>query len=1074
MRSLPTIIGALFLLLVKTTTAQQWKTDTDSAKIFIAQKNNVKALDLLLKAHESLKKDSLSTLTFFHNNNDIGDCYTAMGQYAKAVPFYTTAKELIEKLQGKENADYALLCNNLGRLLRMMGQYEKAEQLLIEAKNLRKKLFGKENADYATSVNNLAVLYGEVGQYADAAPLYIEAKDIRERVLGKDHIDYAASCNNLAILYVLTGKPTQAEPWYLEAKRIREKALGKEHPFYAASCNNLAALYLDMGQYDKAKPLYFEAKAIRERTLGKEHPDYASSCDNLAILYMDIGQYETAEALYKEARQIREKALGNKHIEYAKGCNNLALLYKLLGQYERSAALFSEAKEIFEALVGKEHFEYGKCCNNLGAVYMDMGDYDKATPLYSEARAIWAKVLGKEHPEYAKSCHNLALIHFKKEEYAAAEVLLTEANSIRAKALGKEHPDYAEGCDNLAMVHLGKAEYEKATELELQSKQIREKILGVAHPDYLQSCINLANIYRSSGNDKMAINLYTEAFSSQQALLDKIFRFTTEPEKQAYLKKVNEYRSYFLSFTTEESYSNGAVYAYEVSLANKNLILNSAQQLRRNINNTGDTVLMAKYNDWINAREQLAFWYTRPVTDRKIQVTELEEKADALEKELISLSKPFRQQQQETSWKSIQNALQPGEAAIEFSSFQFHNGKRLTDSINYFAVIIRKDQPAPELVRLFEKKQLDAALGNRNSSPGPQRISNLYKYRAVTEGKKTISLYSLTWQPLEEKLAGIKTIYFSPAGDLYKVAFAALPITASTTLGDKYQLIQLNTTAAATDRQQAIIAQKSKIHLYGGVQYDADSVNMRKAVLPYKGGNDIATRSLPDDLLKPGISEFSFLVESQKEVNEIAKLAKQKNYIVTVASGINATEESIKAIPGTTITPAVLHIATHGFFFPDPRQKTNSTATQGAAVFQQSDNPLIRSGLALAGANNAWTGKPVAGIEDGILTAYEVSNMYLPNTQLAVLSACETGLGVIQGSEGVYGLQRAFKMAGVEHLVMSLWKVPDAETSEFMQEFYKNLFAAQPISMAFQNAQKTMKNKYRNDPFKWAAWVLVR
>lgn len=1066
------IISSCFFI-VQQSSAQEWKIYADSARYFLGEKNNAKALAAYLKAGELLQKDSASTLTHFRNSNDIGDCYTAMGQYPKAEPYYTEAKQLIEKLAGKENADYALLCNNLGRLQRLMGQYEKAELLLIEAKALREKLFGKENADYATSVNNLAVLYGEVGQYSDAAPLYLEAKQIRERVLGRDHIDYASSCNNLAILYVLTGRPAEAEPLYLEAKRIREKILGKEHPFYAASCNNLAALYLDMGQYKKAEPLYIEAKGIRERTLGIQHPDYASSCDNLAILYMDLGNYETAEALYKEAKQIRENALGTKHIEYAKSCNNMALLYKLLGQYDKAAALFAESKEIFFAAVGKDHFEYGKCCNNLGAVYMDMGNYEKAAPLYTEAKAVWEKVLGKEHPEYAKSCHNLALVHLRNNEFDQAEALLMEANTIRANTLGREHPDFAEGCDNLATLYLKKNEIAKAIELEIQAKQIREKVLGVAHPDYLQSCINLANIYRSQNNDAMAVNLYTEAFSSQQALLQKIFRFTTEPEKQAYLKKVNEYRNYFLSFITSSPNAKGAVYAYEVSIANKNLILNAAQRLRQIINGTGDTALVEQYNRWINAREQLAFWYARPVNERKIQVAQLEEEANALEKQLISSSESFRREQQETSWKTIQQSLNAGEAAVEFSTFQYDNGKRLTDSVNYFAVIIRKDRPAPELVMLFEKKELDLLLGTGKGSPGLQRINYLYKFRAPAAGRKNSSLYSLLWQPLEEKLAGIKTVYFSPAGDLYKLAFAAVPVSNTASLSDKYQLLQLNTTGAVAGRQETTIAGNSKINLYGGVQYDVDSTSIRKAVMAFKTDNSLAKRSLPEDLLIPGISEFSFLVESEKEVKEIGKLAKQKNYEVNMLNGINATEESIKAMT-TKNEASVLHIATHGFFFPDPVRMAATATASGAEVFRQSDNPLIRSGLALAGANNAWKGNPVAGVEDGILTAYEVSNMYLPNTKLAVLSACETGLGEIQGSEGVYGLQRAFKMAGVENLVMSLWKVPDAETAEFMEEFYKNLFSQQAISLAFYNAQKTMKNKYRNEPFKWAAWVLVR
>lgn len=193
---------------------------------------------------------------------------------------------------------------------------------------------------------------------------------------------------------------------------------------------------------------------------------------------------------------------------------------------------------------------------------------------------------------------------------------------------------------------------------------------------------------------------------------------------------------------------------------------------------------------------------------------------------------------------------------------------------------------------------------------------------------------------------------------------------------------------------------------------------------------------------------------------------------------MEARENAVKMLNDKQ-SPKVLHIATHGFFFPDPGDNTkdslkSKTYTSGKA-FQQSDNPLIRSGLVFAGANDAWNGKYVDGQEDdGILTAYEVSNLYLPNTKLVVLSACETALGDIKGSEGVYGLQRAFKMAGVENLVMSLWKVPDNETAEFMQLFYNKLFEGKAIDKSFYEAQAAMRNKYRRSPYKWAAWILVK
>ena len=199
--------------------------------------------------------------------------------------------------------------------------------------------------------------------------------------------------------------------------------------------------------------------------------------------------------------------------------------------------------------------------------------------------------------------------------------------------------------------------------------------------------------------------------------------------------------------------------------------------------------------------------------------------------------------------------------------------------------------------------------------------------------------------------------------------------------------------------------------------------------------------------------------------------------------GFAATEEAFKNVGKTGISPRVLHIATHGYFFPNPKSSTKNDAAD--PVFKTSDHPMIRSGLILAGGNQAWkTGKPFKpGMEDGILTAYEISQMNLSNTELVVLSACETGLGDIQGNEGVYGLQRAFKIAGAKNLIMSLWQVPDFQTQELMTAFYKKWLPAaaeakagktekMSIREAFRAAQKEMREKYQH-PYFWAGFVLV-
>ncbi len=1061
------ILVCIFLFLSIDAYSQLWKQYSDSAKVFSDQKKTDKAIEYYYKAKDELKKDSMLSNSHAQICNGLASFYMNMAKYEKAEVLYIEAKNIREKVLGKEHPDYASSCDNLAILYKDMGQYEKAEPLYLEAKQIRERVLGKNHLDYASSCNNLAGLYLEMSQYKKAEPLYLEAKQIREKILGKEHNIYAVSCNNLASLYYSLGHYEKAEPLLLEARRIWEKIFGKEHPNYSYSSNNLANLYSDMGQYKKAEILYLEAKKIREKVLGKEHPNYASSCNNLAALYSDMGEYEKAEVLYLEAKKIREKVLGKEHPDYALSCMNLANLYRQMGLYKKAELLFLEAKLIIENGSGKEHPDYATSCFNLGGLYSDMGQFKKAEPLFLEAKQITEKALGKEHPDYIESCDALAGLYKDMGQFKKAEFLCLDAKQLWEKVFGMEHPKYASSCYNLGDLYSDIGQYKKAKPLLLVTKQIRKKTLGEDHPDYANCCNILGSVYWNLKDYKKALDFYTETFTMDLKGVKKFFQFTSETEKQSYLKNIAHHELFFLSFNTSTSSPSLQGFAYNVSLYSRNLILSSSQQLRNTIYNSTDTSIKNKYNSWISSREQISFWNAKPIADRPAYVKILEEQANTLEKELTRLSSDFRKDQSnnEITWKNIQQILKTNEAAIEFVEFKYYTGKRWTDSTYYIALVLRKNKPEPVLVRLFEKRQIDKLLNSTENLATDSKINTLYA------GNR--SLYNLAWKPLEKYLTGISKVYFASAGNLFKISFAALPVNDKQVLGDKYQLIQLNTTASVSDNTLSILTTADKIQLYGGIKYDADSATLKEAVALYQSNTE-STRSLPADLERG--AGFQYLPGTQKETEAIKKEIGNTSIPVTILSGTNATEESVKALTGKS-SPSVLHIATHGFFFPDPKDDKRDSIqrkfeTSGKA-FKQSDNPLFRSGLLFTGANNAWQGKPIDGIEDGILTAYEVSNLYLPNTKLVVLSACETALGDIQGSEGVYGLQRAFKMAGVQNLVMSLWKVPDAETAEFMQLFYKNLFAKQTISNAFYNTQKVMKDKYRAEPYKWAAWVLV-
>ena len=203
-----------------------------------------------------------------------------------------------------------------------------------------------------------------------------------------------------------------------------------------------------------------------------------------------------------------------------------------------------------------------------------------------------------------------------------------------------------------------------------------------------------------------------------------------------------------------------------------------------------------------------------------------------------------------------------------------------------------------------------------------------------------------------------------------------------------------------------------------------------------------------------------------EEIDSISKIFSSYKKLVTSFTGVQASEKNLKLLNNQS--PSSIFIGTHGFFLPAPQSNRQFAGN----VYARDANPLLRSGLILSGGNYAWSGKkPIDGIEDGVVTAYEISQLNLSNTKLVVLSACETGLGDVNATEGVFGLQRAFKLAGVNKLIVSLWKVPDKETAELMKIFYTQLLAGNSIEKAFATAKAKMRKKY--SPYYWAAFVLV-
>jgi len=568
------------------------------------------------------------------------------------------------------------------------------------------------------------------------------------------------------------------------------------------------------------------------------------------------------------------------------------------------------------------------------------------------------------------------------------------------------------------------------------------------------------------GNYPKAELLFIEGIDVITYNINQNFAFLSEKEKELYFNTQEGTLNFFNSFALKRKQENPAIVSniYNNTVRNKGLLLKSSTAMRFAILNSGDTSLIAKYETWVNMKKEISKLYSTEISKRSQIPEELEQKANAIEKDLVRGSQVFSdfEKIQNLSWKSVKNSLKPGEVAIEFIHFKSESskaaggsGSKQSDTVLYCALLIMPDCKYPEMLRLFEEKDIELVLGKMGHN-NLEYINDIYG----TNQYANEALYKLIWQPLEKHLTDVKTIYYSPDGLLHKVSFAALGTGKNMYLCDNYKLQQLSSTGKLSMPESPALDKDLTAGLFGGIQYSSDSTS----------------REI-----------WKFLPGTKIETYKIEQVFKSKNVKTTCLSGTFAKEAVFKAIAGNF---NLIHIATHGFFYHYPEEErkakadtvTNKiyepliafrggTTCYGEWQFVKNNNPLMRSGLVFADANKVWSQQYAGSDNDGILTSMEITQLDLRKTQLVVMSACETGLGDIKGSEGVYGLQRAFKMAGVKFIIMSLWQVPDKETSEFMTAFYTKFLTIKNIRTAFYDTQKEMRQKY--DPYYWGAFVLI-
>jgi CHAT domain-containing protein/tetratricopeptide (TPR) repeat protein len=1003
----------------------------------------------------------------------------ADGRYTEAAELYAKWLPQAKKELGENDTSlYLRLVRKVGNCFFLDGHYKKAEPFMKEALYLDKKNLGESHADYGTDLNNLAQLYLKLGNYEQSEVLMKEAIDLALIYFGMNQVTYVTRLNNLAQLYIEMGRYEQAEQLMKKAMQIGKEALGENNPDYGVILSNFALSNLDMARYEQAEKLMKEAMKIAKDSQGANHPGYASKLDNLAQIYVSMGRYDLAEPLLEEAIRIDNVFLGKNHPKYGGDLSNLANLLTLMGRFEDAAKLMLEVLRIDKSTFGENHPRYAQHLHDLAFLCLKLGLDEQAEPLMKKAIRIELLCHGENNSNIAIDLTNLAQLFQVTGQYELAEPLMEEAMRIDKEFLGENHPKFGRDLKNLAMLYVAMGYYEQAEPLMKEAMRIDKAIFGENHPDFGRDLSNLAMMYVEMGYYEKAKQLFEESYLNLKYNLRKNSSYLSEFELTQFQENEIPPLGGFQSFNYQQILTNEGKgdFALNIEFYRKGLLLNSVIETRKRIINSGDTSLINNFQTMMDIRKQVDKIYTMPLEQRYEDPVLLEEKANRIEKGLKMRSKEYSRglEELEITWKQVQEKLSLNEAAIEFSSFPYYN-KHWTDSTLYCALILKKGMEFPVIVPLFEQKQLDSLLAGDNAMP-----NSLYATRGVTayygdqlpNGQK---LYNLIWKPLEKELQNVKTVYYSPSGSLHLISFAALPTDTAHYLCDKYNLVQLSSTRQlATSVWQNKPGQISSTALFGGIKYDLENQEIAELQrISPKRDLTLSRGFISDSTLRS--ASFGYLKGTNDEVEAISTTLRSKKVKTELYTGINGNEEAFKALSNQTIS--VLHIATHGFFYPDEKQKPQDLdrmMLRGEQKFRYVPNPLRRSGLILAGGNRIWKGEePVAGMEDGILTAQEISEMNLQNTELVVLSACETGLGDIKGGEGVFGLQRAFKLAGVKTIIMSLWKVPDGSTSEMMQLFYSKWLGGLDKQEAFRETQREMRNRYPKSPKDWAGFVML-
>ncbi len=939
---------------------------------------------------------------------DISEYLVLEGDYLYAVDLL---QEVVDGMKANEHTNPTNLGDMMVSLARMQtyaGDYKTAELNTDEALKLIRRDGERKSFEFVNALNSAALIYGTMGIYNKAERLLSRGESISKKLEGGDREIRLQSIEDLAFLYTRVGNYSETEYLLKEVIEARKKIYGSNSRKLIKAYNALGVLHMIRGEYPEAEKNIRTSLNICEAVYGDNSLIYADNLVALVDFYQEIGNYQAGLQQLDNIFKIRTQRLQQGHILFSEVFTDYGLLHYHLGtELSRVEQYFQQARQIVQTTFDQNHPSYAEAIKNLGFLYAQRGEYDRALPLLTQADEIWTNSLGNKNKSSGEVARLKGDIYFERGQYELAEEEYDKSSKYFRKIFSKEHPDYLNALSKLAQVHYINGDLSKV-----------ESILSETTAAYLE----YTKIYFPTLSEEEKANFW--------AKIKKDFEFYNtvaadfQLEKPKYLENM-----------------------YDFALATKSLLLNSSIKTRNAILNSGDSTLIGLFEDWLEKKEFLTSTLSRSdeeLAEDEININDIKDEISQLEKELSEKSSDFAEtfEYELYSWNDVRKVLNDNEAAVEIVRYREFDKDFDEQKVRYAALIVTTDtKKNPTLVMLDNGNDLE------NKFFTLQRNSVKFKL----EDKLSYLNY---WRPIATAIGNRDVIYVSPDGIYNQINIEALMMDDGRYVIDKQNVRIVNSTKAlAINRsKEARKAEEStstelNAMLFGNPEY---YTNNNVAVSEATGSKKKVIPQLPG---------------TEREVTIISDLLKNQGWKANTYIGEAASEDAIKAANNYKL----LHIATHGFFDEEEKQKTDRFS-----LFEE-DNPLERSGLLAKGGGDVLleASDKNYNLNDGILTAYEAMNLNFDETELIVLSACETGRGEIQQGEGVFGLQRSFLVAGADAMIMSLFQVSDEVTEKLMTEFYKQWIEQKREKReAFNLAQKAVKEEFK-DPIYWGAFIMI-